>query len=143
MIINLYIFEKLTFINFLLIITTKTWIVFTDRIPSSNYIKKNMWKLVPFNYSLLKKKAKTWFRTKFNIYKTFYKHLNIFVLESSWSFWKKQCIACRRPEVVMPPWNPLTPYKGLFILVLVFVLLEYFFSTFSDTRTAFSLNSTK
>ncbi|XP_072394471.1 beta-1,4-N-acetylgalactosaminyltransferase bre-4-like [Diabrotica undecimpunctata] len=29
----------------------------------------------------------------------------------------------------MPPWCPVTPYKGLFILVLAFVLLEYILNT--------------
>ncbi|XP_056634438.1 beta-1,4-N-acetylgalactosaminyltransferase bre-4 [Diorhabda sublineata] len=34
----------------------------------------------------------------------------------------------------MPPWCPTTPYKGLFILVLAFVLLEYFFNTFTNSK---------
>nr|CAH7723453.1 unnamed protein product [Callosobruchus chinensis] len=43
----------------------------------------------------------------------------------------------------MPPWWHVTPYKGLFLLVLIFVGLEYFFSTFSDTGSSLFFNTTK
>ncbi|KAJ8956602.1 hypothetical protein NQ314_006688 [Rhamnusium bicolor] len=43
----------------------------------------------------------------------------------------------------MPTWCPITPYKGLFILVLIFILLEYFFNTISDTKSAIFFNTTK
>ncbi|KAJ8923249.1 hypothetical protein NQ315_001805 [Exocentrus adspersus] len=43
----------------------------------------------------------------------------------------------------MPTWCPITPYKGLFALVLIFILLEYFFNTISDTKSALFFNATK
>nr|XP_023026982.1 beta-1,4-N-acetylgalactosaminyltransferase bre-4 [Leptinotarsa decemlineata] len=42
----------------------------------------------------------------------------------------------------MPSWCPITPYKGLFILVLIFVLLEYFFNTFTDVKPPSFFNAT-
>ncbi|KAG5872935.1 hypothetical protein JTB14_005956 [Gonioctena quinquepunctata] len=42
----------------------------------------------------------------------------------------------------MPPWCPFTPYKGLFILVLFFVVLEYFFNTITDTKPPLFSNTT-
>ncbi|KAJ8968497.1 hypothetical protein NQ317_014669 [Molorchus minor] len=40
-------------------------------------------------------------------------------------------------------WCPITPYKGLFALVLVFLSLEYFFNTISETKTSLLFNSTR
>ncbi|CAH1109966.1 unnamed protein product [Psylliodes chrysocephalus] len=43
----------------------------------------------------------------------------------------------------MPPWCPISPYKGLLILVIAFVLLEYFMNTFTSSKTSLYLNTTK
>ncbi|CAG9813386.1 unnamed protein product, partial [Phaedon cochleariae] len=45
--------------------------------------------------------------------------------------------------MLMPPWCPITPYKGIFILVLAFVFLEYLFNTFSDPKDALFFNTTR
>ncbi|XP_023312748.1 beta-1,4-N-acetylgalactosaminyltransferase bre-4-like, partial [Anoplophora glabripennis] len=43
----------------------------------------------------------------------------------------------------MPTWCPITPYKGLFVVVLIFILLEYFFNTISDTKSGLSFDAAK
>ncbi|CAG9857087.1 unnamed protein product [Phyllotreta striolata] len=43
----------------------------------------------------------------------------------------------------MPPLCPITPYKGLFFLVVAFVLLEYLINTFTNSKPSVYFNTTK